>query len=331
MQHARSRRPASSDRQRLRPLEPGLGTTPRVAPDDTARSGRRRGGSARGAGQTTRPSSRTCSAPATAPATFRALPPDGVGGTLATRWPQRHVTEVDLRITERSRDALPVVRHPDRGGGHAARSGGDRPPQAQLAVPVRARARVTGGAGGRCSGAAPRRPRCARRGARRLRRHTRLGEPVLSGGAVGPWTGGPSATRTPGSTSIPTTPGAPSTSRTPWSGKARWRLRSPGASTTSWCARASTDRPCTFATAAECWTAPSTACGRATTTASWRPGVAHEGAWLPESSLARTRVPGHRRSHGQGRQHLLGLGHATRDGRRSGPEPGRASRAFCSL
>jgi endonuclease/exonuclease/phosphatase family metal-dependent hydrolase len=32
--------------------------------------------------------------------------PDGVGGTLATRWPQRHVTEVDLRITERIREAL---------------------------------------------------------------------------------------------------------------------------------------------------------------------------------------------------------------------------------
>ena len=33
--------------------------------------------------------------------------PDGVGGALATRWPQRHVTELDLRISERSRDTLP--------------------------------------------------------------------------------------------------------------------------------------------------------------------------------------------------------------------------------
>jgi endonuclease/exonuclease/phosphatase family metal-dependent hydrolase len=32
---------------------------------------------------------------------------DGVGGTLATRWPQRFVTEVDLGISERSRDTLP--------------------------------------------------------------------------------------------------------------------------------------------------------------------------------------------------------------------------------
>lgn len=31
---------------------------------------------------------------------------DGVGGTLATRWPHRVVTEIDLRITDRARDAL---------------------------------------------------------------------------------------------------------------------------------------------------------------------------------------------------------------------------------
>ena len=31
---------------------------------------------------------------------------DGVGGTLATRWPHRVVTEIDLRITDRSREAL---------------------------------------------------------------------------------------------------------------------------------------------------------------------------------------------------------------------------------
>ncbi len=31
---------------------------------------------------------------------------DGVGGTLATRWPHRVVTEIDLRISERARDTL---------------------------------------------------------------------------------------------------------------------------------------------------------------------------------------------------------------------------------
>lgn len=32
---------------------------------------------------------------------------DGVGGTLATRWPARHSAEVDLRISERAKKALP--------------------------------------------------------------------------------------------------------------------------------------------------------------------------------------------------------------------------------
>jgi endonuclease/exonuclease/phosphatase family metal-dependent hydrolase len=32
---------------------------------------------------------------------------DGVAGTLGTRWPHRLVTEIDLRITERSREVLP--------------------------------------------------------------------------------------------------------------------------------------------------------------------------------------------------------------------------------
>jgi endonuclease/exonuclease/phosphatase family metal-dependent hydrolase len=32
---------------------------------------------------------------------------DGVAGTLATRWPQRHVAELDLRINERARATLP--------------------------------------------------------------------------------------------------------------------------------------------------------------------------------------------------------------------------------
>lgn len=32
---------------------------------------------------------------------------DGVGGTLATRWPHRLVTEIDLRISQRARDTLP--------------------------------------------------------------------------------------------------------------------------------------------------------------------------------------------------------------------------------
>ncbi len=32
---------------------------------------------------------------------------DGVGGILATRWPHRLVSEVDLRISDRSRDTLP--------------------------------------------------------------------------------------------------------------------------------------------------------------------------------------------------------------------------------
>lgn len=31
---------------------------------------------------------------------------DGVAGTLATRWPHAHVTELDLRLTERAADAL---------------------------------------------------------------------------------------------------------------------------------------------------------------------------------------------------------------------------------
>jgi endonuclease/exonuclease/phosphatase family metal-dependent hydrolase len=31
---------------------------------------------------------------------------DGVAGTLATRWPHRHIAEIDLRINERSRDTL---------------------------------------------------------------------------------------------------------------------------------------------------------------------------------------------------------------------------------
>ncbi len=31
---------------------------------------------------------------------------DGVGGTLATRWPHRLITEIDLRISDRSRDTL---------------------------------------------------------------------------------------------------------------------------------------------------------------------------------------------------------------------------------
>ncbi len=38
---------------------------------------------------------------------FSASSDDGVGGTLATRWPQRFLEEVDLRINDRSRDALP--------------------------------------------------------------------------------------------------------------------------------------------------------------------------------------------------------------------------------
>jgi endonuclease/exonuclease/phosphatase family metal-dependent hydrolase len=33
--------------------------------------------------------------------------PDGVGGTLATRWPPLRVEEVDLRISERAKEALP--------------------------------------------------------------------------------------------------------------------------------------------------------------------------------------------------------------------------------
>jgi endonuclease/exonuclease/phosphatase family metal-dependent hydrolase len=32
---------------------------------------------------------------------------DGVGGTLASRWPQRDLVEVDLRITDRCRETLP--------------------------------------------------------------------------------------------------------------------------------------------------------------------------------------------------------------------------------
>jgi endonuclease/exonuclease/phosphatase family metal-dependent hydrolase len=32
---------------------------------------------------------------------------DGIAGTLATRWPQRHVVELDLRISERSKGTLP--------------------------------------------------------------------------------------------------------------------------------------------------------------------------------------------------------------------------------
>jgi endonuclease/exonuclease/phosphatase family metal-dependent hydrolase len=32
---------------------------------------------------------------------------DGIAGTLATRWPQRHVVELDLRISERSRRPSP--------------------------------------------------------------------------------------------------------------------------------------------------------------------------------------------------------------------------------
>ena len=40
-------------------------------------------------------------------APFSRHSPDGVGGTLATRWPQRRVAELDLRISERSRETLP--------------------------------------------------------------------------------------------------------------------------------------------------------------------------------------------------------------------------------
>jgi endonuclease/exonuclease/phosphatase family metal-dependent hydrolase len=39
--------------------------------------------------------------------TFTQPSSDGVAGTLATRWPQRHITELDLRITERAKAALP--------------------------------------------------------------------------------------------------------------------------------------------------------------------------------------------------------------------------------
>jgi endonuclease/exonuclease/phosphatase family metal-dependent hydrolase len=38
---------------------------------------------------------------------FRHPSSDGVAGTLATRWPQRLVAELDLRITERARATLP--------------------------------------------------------------------------------------------------------------------------------------------------------------------------------------------------------------------------------
>src|SRR4051812_32227539 len=31
---------------------------------------------------------------------------DGVGGMIATRWPHRYLTEIDLRITERARETL---------------------------------------------------------------------------------------------------------------------------------------------------------------------------------------------------------------------------------
>jgi endonuclease/exonuclease/phosphatase family metal-dependent hydrolase len=38
---------------------------------------------------------------------FAAPAENGVGGTLATRWPHRVVARVDLRITQRAREALP--------------------------------------------------------------------------------------------------------------------------------------------------------------------------------------------------------------------------------
>jgi len=38
---------------------------------------------------------------------FSQAAPDGVGGTLATRWPFRDLGELDLRITDRCRDLLP--------------------------------------------------------------------------------------------------------------------------------------------------------------------------------------------------------------------------------
>ncbi len=38
---------------------------------------------------------------------FSASSKDGIGGTLATRWPQRFLEEVDLRINDRSSEALP--------------------------------------------------------------------------------------------------------------------------------------------------------------------------------------------------------------------------------
>jgi endonuclease/exonuclease/phosphatase family metal-dependent hydrolase len=38
---------------------------------------------------------------------FSRVSEDGVGGTLATRWPHRVITEIDLRISDRSRDTLP--------------------------------------------------------------------------------------------------------------------------------------------------------------------------------------------------------------------------------
>jgi endonuclease/exonuclease/phosphatase family metal-dependent hydrolase len=38
---------------------------------------------------------------------FSASSDDGIGGTLATRWPQRFVAELDLRISDRVRETLP--------------------------------------------------------------------------------------------------------------------------------------------------------------------------------------------------------------------------------
>jgi len=69
---------------------------------------------------------------------------DGVCGTLVTRWPHRLITEVDLRISDRSRDTLPwcatVVVEIETPVGPVVVAHH----KAELALPVRARTRAAG-------------------------------------------------------------------------------------------------------------------------------------------------------------------------------------------
>ena len=111
------------------------------------------------------------------------LAADGVGAAMVSRWPLGTVQEVDLHVTGRTADfpwcaavVAEVLAPPPLG------TAAVRPPQAELAVRLRARAGAPGGHHRPLRRGAGRRPRPAGRAGRRLRRPAGFGQyPVPDG------------------------------------------------------------------------------------------------------------------------------------------------------